>query len=128
MPSLRISASRHGGTCRIGYAHDIRIRPGQRTLVTTYFDSDEHVRDFGVEPLSRHRVCSTCTASKLKTLNRAGALHTVAGLTVDDLIEAGILTSENADPVREQLAAVISDWGVVAADMQVAVNDFGHGS
>lgn len=99
MPSIRMSASRHGGVCRAGYAHDIRIRPGQRTLTTTYFGSDEHVRDFGVAPLSRHRVCVTCTAAKLRELRRMGALHTVAGLTVDDLVALGIITTREAETI-----------------------------
>lgn len=92
MPAVRISATRTEGTCTAGYAHDIRIRPGQRTIVTTYFASDEHVRDFGVQPLTRHRVCMTCTASKIRELSRTGALSTLAGLRPKDLADAGLVT------------------------------------
>lgn len=123
MPSIRISASRRGGTCGIEYAHDIRIQPGHRTIVTTYYPGDEQVRDFGVAPFSRHRACLTCTASKLSELNHIGALHTVRGLTVDDLIAAGVLTQQDADDVGEDLRAVVADWAAVAEDMRVVLSD-----
>lgn len=117
MPSVQISASRRGGTCGVEYAHDIRIRPGQRTLTTTYFKSDEHCRDFGVEPLSRHRVCITCTASKLTSLHRAGTLHTIAGLTAEDLVSLGIVAPEEAE-------AIAADWAAVADDQRASLGDF----
>ena len=90
MPAYRITASRHGATCAAEYAHDVRIHPGQRTLVTTYFPSDEHVRYFGVPPLSAHRSCLTCTAQKLREFERIGRLEAVAGLTAQVLIDCGM--------------------------------------
>ena len=124
MPSVRISASRRGGTCGVEYAHDTRIQPGRRTIVTMFFPGDEHVRDFGVAPFSRHRVCLTCTASKLRELNRIGILHTVRGLTVDDLITAGILDPQDAEDVGEDLRALVADLAAVADDMEIVLADF----
>lgn len=121
MPSYRISASRAGGHCRAGYAHDLTIRPQQRTLVTTYFPGDEHVRDFGVAGLSRHRSCMTCTASKLREMLRTGVLHIIHGLKPQDLVDAGILTESDIAAPRGDASA---DCAVVVGDMQVTLADF----
>ena len=43
------------------YFHAGRIAPGDLTLVTTYFPSDENVRWFGVESFTRTRRCEECT-------------------------------------------------------------------
>ena len=114
MPAYAISASRHGGTCTAELAHDIRIQPGQRTIVTTFFPSDEHVRYFGVQPLSRHRSCLFCTASKLREFDRIGLLGSVTGLTVADLVTAGLVTEED-------LAVVAGDWGQTMSDLRAAM-------
>lgn len=116
MPSLQISASRRGGTCSVEYAHEVRIQPGQRTIVTTFFPSDEHVRDFGVAPFSRHRVCLTCTASKLRELHRTGAMRTVRGLTLDDLIAAGLVTQDDVDTSGESSQPTTQTGQKTAAD------------
>ncbi len=90
MPALRITAARRAGTCPVEYTHDVRIRPGDRTLVTTYFPSDEHVRSFGVAPFARVRVCRECTDQKLHDAARIGTLDHIAGLRGSDLEAAGI--------------------------------------
>lgn len=124
MPAYRISASRHGGVCAVEYFHDITIQPSQRTFVTTYFASDEHVRDFGVEPLSAHRVCLTCTASKLRELDRIGLLGIVSGLRDSDLTAAGLVTAEDIEKVNDALAAITDDGAAVASDVATSLGDF----
>ena len=90
MPTRRISASRTARTCPNEFAHDARIHPGQRTLVTPYLPSDEHVRHFGVAPFTRVRVCLFCTAAVLRETERTGTTHFVHGLTAADLDAAGL--------------------------------------
>ena len=63
----------------------------------------------------------TCTASKLRELNRIGILRTVRGLTVDDLITAGILDQHDAEDVG---SALVADGAAVAEDMEIVVADF----
>jgi hypothetical protein len=96
MPARRISAARTARTCPNEFAHDGRIHPGQRTLVTTYFPSDEHVRDFGVAPFTRVRVCLHCTSSKLRETERTGTTRFIHGVLDADLDAAG-LTPARAD-------------------------------
>ena len=118
MPAFAISASRNGGTCTAEFFHDINIRPGQRTITTTFFPSDEHVRDFGVQPLSRHRSCLFCTASKLREFDRIGLLGSISGLTVADLVAAGIVTDEDIAAVASDTRAIAEDWRAVLADLR----------
>lgn len=118
MPAYRISASRNGGWCTAEFAHDMNIRVGQRTLVTTYFPSDENVRHFGVPPLSRHRSCLFCTASKLREFDRIGLLGIVSGLTVSDLVAAGLVTEADLEAVAADQRAVAEDWRQALADLR----------
>lgn len=90
MPARRITACRDGGVCRTEFAHDITIRPGDRTLVTTYFASDEACQWFGVPPLAQTRVCLTCTASAIREAARIGTLDHIKGLRFEDITAAGV--------------------------------------
>ena len=58
MPSRKLVHTRKSGWCNQEFAHPGEIQPGDRVLVTTYFPGDEHVRDFGVLPFTRTRMCS----------------------------------------------------------------------
>ena len=60
MPSVKIVRSRTSGRCDREFFHPNIISPGDRIRVTTYFKSDEQVRDFGVPPFTRSRTCKWC--------------------------------------------------------------------
>lgn len=60
MPSVKIVRTRKAGWCDDEFAHYGRIDVGDRVEITTYFPSDEHVRDFGVRAFARYRRCSWC--------------------------------------------------------------------
>lgn len=62
MPSRKIVRTRTAGWCDSDFAHPSRIEAGDRVEVTTYFPSDENVRDFGALSLHRYRRCSWCVA------------------------------------------------------------------
>lgn len=96
MPTRRISASRTARTCPNDFAHDRRIHPGQRTLVTTYLPGDELVRDFGVPTFTRVRVCLFCTASTLRQTERIGTTRFIRGVTAADLDTAGLTPADPA--------------------------------
>jgi len=89
MPAYRITASRYGDVCEAEFAHPCTIQPGDRTIVTTYFASDEHTRDLGVRPLTHVRRCLFCTGQMLRDFARTGHLGIVKGLTSADLSAAG---------------------------------------
>jgi hypothetical protein len=105
----RITTTRTAGVCSSGTSHDRAIRPGDRVITTVFFPGDEHVRDFGVPPLSRWRSCVECTGRKLEEHARNGLLHTVEGIRTYDLVRHGIVTSEDA-------AAAADDWRAAMAD------------
>lgn len=63
MPSYKITKARKHYTCTAWpeWAHDGQIRPGDETLIITYFARD--YSDFNgepIEPLGRQRLCSHC--------------------------------------------------------------------
>jgi hypothetical protein len=60
MPSRKLVRTRRSGWCDQEFAHPGEIRPGDLVLVTTYMPTDEHVRDFGVRPFTRTRMCGWC--------------------------------------------------------------------
>jgi len=60
MPSRKIVHTRKAGWCDHEFAHPGRIEYGDRIEVTTYFPSDEEVREFGVQEFRRTRRCSWC--------------------------------------------------------------------
>ena len=65
MPSSRLVRSRVSGWCAWDFAHPGAIQPGDLVLVTTYFPRDEHVRDFGVQPFTRIRICAWCVQREI---------------------------------------------------------------
>lgn len=60
MPSHKVVHTRTPGWCDSDFAHPGKIEVGDRIRVTTYFPSDENVREFGALALQRYRQCSWC--------------------------------------------------------------------
>jgi hypothetical protein len=59
MPSSKIVKTRKPGWCAAEFAHPSKIEVGDRVMVTTYFPSDDTLRDSPV----RYRFCSWCVAA-----------------------------------------------------------------